>query len=53
MTDAERQDIIRRLNELGPDAVRMLYGTGGLPTNWSVVIIEWLRDTSPPMEQMT
>ena len=46
-TDAEaaaRQlEICQRLDQLGPMQVELLLRTGGLPTNWSPIIGEWLR----------
>jgi hypothetical protein len=35
--------IIARLEELGENQVKLLMSTGGLPTGWQPVIIEWLR----------
>jgi len=33
-----------RLAELGPDAVRTLVATGGLPQAHTVLIMKWLAD---------
>lgn len=45
-TDAqakERQDlIVNRLKELGRDHVERLHATGGLPTQWNPIILDWL-----------
>ena len=39
---ARHADIEKRLEELGPDSVRMMLLQGGLPTGWNPVIHAWL-----------
>jgi hypothetical protein len=39
---SENDQIITRLEELGPNQVRLLMSNGGLPTHWNVRIAEWL-----------
>jgi hypothetical protein len=36
-------DIEKRLEELGPDSVRMMMLSGGLPTDWNTIVHAWLR----------
>jgi hypothetical protein len=40
---ARHEDIVKRLDELGPAPVRDLLQTGGLPTNWNPIIFGWLK----------
>jgi hypothetical protein len=39
-----QSEIVARLDALGPDAVQMLYGTGGLPTNWDLIVRAWMKE---------
>jgi septal ring factor EnvC (AmiA/AmiB activator) len=39
---SENDAIIDRLEQLGPNQVRLLVSNGGLPTSWNVRIAEWL-----------
>jgi hypothetical protein len=39
---SENEQIIARLEQLGPQQVRLLVSSGGLPTGWNVRIAEWL-----------
>jgi hypothetical protein len=39
---SENDQIIARLEQLGPNQVRTLMQSGGLPTGWNVRIVEWL-----------
>jgi hypothetical protein len=39
---SENDQIIARLEQLGPNQVRALMQSGGLPTGWNVRIAEWL-----------
>lgn len=44
---ARQHEICQRLDQLGSDAVRLLFANGGLPTNWNPIVIEWLWETRP------
>lgn len=41
--DHRRAPIISQLEELGVEQVRMLIGTGRLPTEWNPTIADWLK----------
>ena len=40
------EQIIKRLEELGAEQVRLLVNTAGLPTHWSPIILAWLKEKS-------
>ena len=37
------EGIVKRLEEIGPQGVRDLLASGGLPTNWNTIIAGWLK----------
>jgi hypothetical protein len=39
---SENDQINARLEQLGPNQVRLLISSGGLPTGWNVRVAEWL-----------
>jgi hypothetical protein len=39
---ARHDQIEKRLEELGPDQVRMMLLSGGFPTGWNTIIHAWL-----------
>lgn len=43
--------IFKRLDELGPDAVKHLQLTAGLPTNWDPYIRDWLKRKEQPKDK--
>lgn len=42
--EKRHRDVLKRLDELGPGRVRDLVASGGLPTNWNLIINAWLKD---------
>ncbi len=51
---SDRELILARLEELGPDQVKQLHSTGGLPVHWNVTIMDWLtqkqKDAAKPQQ---
>lgn len=41
--ELQRAEIVAKLDALGPDAVRELSARGGLPSQWSAEIQNWLK----------
>lgn len=40
---ARHETIVKRLVELGPEQVKLLLSSGGLPTQWNPIIYDWLK----------
>lgn len=38
------KNIVKRLDELGPENVKQFLDNGGFPTVWNPVIMAWLKD---------
>jgi hypothetical protein len=51
---ARHKRIEDRLDELGHETVRALLATGGLPTNWNLIVHAWLSgDRLEPEKTVT
>jgi hypothetical protein len=40
---ARHEEVVKRLDALGVGQVRDLLRTGGLPTGWNPIILDWLK----------